>query len=520
MMVKPKVDGKINIKNVFETLKSFHSGDMSRGKAVTILHGSSPITLLKVEDKLLKSGIKMSELRDISNIYSDIFAERSKNDIIKLDKYHPIRLLMVEHVVVRNLLTEMEKIRNILADPKLRINKKAFKRVIDNLEEIDKHHQREENSIFTRLEEAGMSGRVKILSKEHDDFLKHEIRLVDLAYNINKNKQKIIEEIDYLVPQLRFHAYTEDVLLYPVALHIIDDWETVNEEMEIIGYSKFTPIGAFKPMKKKGEGDKVRKTLEELAEIKPESKSFFLKKETTEKSIKGEIKMRTENVMRIFKEYCREEITKEAAIDELQDASPMDIYFAELELMDQGFGDAEFGKISKLYHYLIAGSSKDMFKKLPAEHPIKKLMFDHEKLESFLYVIEELLDNMDDKHKTALNAALKNLFELDKHMQREEETIFSRLHDLGLEGRTVILTEEHDDLREHREKLKNLLDEDGDVAEIVQELESIIYTLRFHAFIENDLLYPVAINKLEDWEEITAECDKIGYCEFVRIPRV
>ncbi len=126
---------------------------------------------------------------------------------------------------------------------------------------------------------------------------------------------------------------------------------------------------------------------------------------------------------------------------------------------------------------------------------------------------------MDEKHKASLNTALNNLIELDKHIQREEETIFTRLHDLDLGGRTIILTEEHDDLREHREKLKDLMDEDGDVAEIANELDSIIYMLRFHAFIENDLLYPVAFEKLEDWEAIAAENDEIGYCEFARIPR-
>ncbi len=340
----------------------------------------------------------MSELRDISKIYSDIFKDRSKDKIIHLEKGHPIRSLMVEHIVVKNLLREMEKIRNIMADPKSKVNQEAFKRVIDNLEEIEKHHQREENSIFPRLEEAGMSSRVKILSKEHDDFLKHEIRLVDLADDIHKNKNKIIKEIDYLVPLLRFHAFAEDVLLYPVALKTIDDWELVNEEMEIIGYSKFTPLGDFKPMKKKGEQDKVHRALEELAEMKTSSESFLSETETNEKSDKGEINMKTENVIRIFKEYCREEITQEEAIDDLKDATPMDIYFAELELMDQGFGDNELGKISKLYHYLIADRSKDMFKNLPEDHPIKKLMLDHEKMESFLYVIEELLEGIGDEN--------------------------------------------------------------------------------------------------------------------------
>ncbi len=274
-MPKPQIRGKTSLKHVFETLKSYHSGDLTKNETVNVLKDVDPLSLLKAEDKMLKRGMSKAELKDISDVYYKTFVGRSRDIMQQLDKDHPIRLLMLEHIVVNNLLNEMEKISDIISEGKGQVNRSTFRSVLENLEEVGKHHLREENSIFTRLETAGFSNRVEVMSKEHDEFIAHEIRLADLADNFSRDRYKIKGEIDNLVPLLRFHAFTEDVLLYPVALKTVDDWEAVKEEMEIIGFSSFTRIGDFKPVVKKKK-DKLAAALEELSEKDPIYSGYLL----------------------------------------------------------------------------------------------------------------------------------------------------------------------------------------------------------------------------------------------------
>ncbi len=249
---------------ITNTLTAFIDGKLSKEDTADIIKNSSPVVLLKAENELFKSGMSMIEMRGISEIYYDIFIEDAKRTIKGLEKGHPIRLLMLEHMVIRNLLRELENVRDTISAGEGEVDKKVLRDLMHNMGEIEKHHQREENSIFPRLKDAGYWGRVAMMAKEHDDFIKHEILLMDLIDVFPGYTERLTREINYLVPLLRFHALTEDALLYSVALEVIHDWEIVNEEMEIIGYSKFTPVGNFKPMKKGDDGEDVESILERL----------------------------------------------------------------------------------------------------------------------------------------------------------------------------------------------------------------------------------------------------------------
>ncbi|MEK7279398.1 MAG: hypothetical protein AAB090_01970 [Nitrospirota bacterium] len=45
----------------------------------------------------------------------------------------------------------------------------------------------------------------------------------------------------------------------------------------------------------------------------------------------------------------------------------------------------------------------------------------------------------------------------------------------------------------------------------------IVLTLRDHIFKENNILYPMALQVIQDknsWDKLKSACDKIGYCCF------
>lgn len=280
-MPKPYPSGKVDLGNIYHTMRSYQKGDITRELAVKELRTVSPIALLKAEQNLLEKGFSKKDLRHISEIYADIFRDRSRKTISDLEEGHPVRTLLVEHAFIKSLLNEIAEFRDIMADPEKELDPHIFKLLMKNFEETEKHFLKEEDVLLPKLKENGLSGRVEMISEEHDSFIKHSIRLGDLARHMDINREKIVEELDYLLPHIHLHAFTEGAILYPVALNVIDDWEILKTKMDIIGDPEFVPVGNFKPMKKKGD-DKLTNTLEYMEEVESVSSGFILGDEEDE----------------------------------------------------------------------------------------------------------------------------------------------------------------------------------------------------------------------------------------------
>lgn len=229
--------------------------------------------------------------------------------------------------------------------------------------------------------------------------------------------------------------------------------------------------------------------------------------------------MKDKEIVSLLKKYSVGKMSKQEIVYSLENVEPIDLYFAEAELISDGFDKTELKKIAKVYLTVFSKISEDFYVALPDEHPLKVLMKEHKVLKGVLNKMDELSEDIGDELKEEnsmiLEQTLDNLYELDKHIRREESVIFPRLDKDKMHGRITLLNDEHVDFRRSRKKLEELLVEGQEVEDISNILDDIIYLLREHSFIENDLLYPVAYKKIEDWDDVAAESDRIGYCKFV-----
>ncbi|MFO7990757.1 MAG: DUF438 domain-containing protein [Thermoplasmata archaeon] len=232
---------KMELKDVIKTIHAYDRGTISKKESITRLKDIAPMELLKAEKHLIKQGYSLEDLNRLSGLYKELVDDRYRTHISALKEGHPIRMLMIEHVMILSILDELENL-----DKKLKlgdkINRENVEKIKNNLKEVEKHHLREENVLFPRLRKLGFDERVDILSKEHGNFINHELRLIEAFDKPIKNKGLIKTEIEHLISQMRFHAYIENAILYPVALNKISNWTSIKEEMEIIGFSSFSPM--------------------------------------------------------------------------------------------------------------------------------------------------------------------------------------------------------------------------------------------------------------------------------------
>jgi hypothetical protein len=169
--------------------------------------------------------------------------------------------------------------------------------------------------------------------------------------------------------------------------------------------------------------------------------------------------------------------------------------------------------------------------KLPPGHIVATLISEHETLLCFLddldfvnQSIQKMNEFVSEREEYArLLHIAEQLISAEPHHQREEEILFPELEKRGVFGPPMVMREEHTQLRQYKRRLLELaqkvaemdfLDFSSQLSEVVGFL---VPALREHIFKENNILYPTALEVIDDeqiWLQLKGECDRVGYCCF------
>lgn len=170
-----------------------------------------------------------------------------------------------------------------------------------------------------------------------------------------------------------------------------------------------------------------------------------------------------------------------------------------------------------------------MTENLESGHIIHTLMAEHDRILGFLkelgrtnQTIQNMvsLDKAKKESKELLDIA-KHLIEAESHHQREEEVLFPELEKREILGPPEMMRMEHKELRSKKKELlkivQNINKTNFNVKRLNKVVNFIISTLEEHIYKENNILYPMALEVIEEkdiWDKMKTECDKIGYCCF------
>ncbi|MFB0516815.1 MAG: hemerythrin domain-containing protein, partial [Candidatus Neomarinimicrobiota bacterium] len=173
-----------------------------------------------------------------------------------------------------------------------------------------------------------------------------------------------------------------------------------------------------------------------------------------------------------------------------------------------------------------------LLEQVPEGHVIHTLVSEHRKIIGILRKLDNLRNTLMDKSCLEdcqdifgeIHRCAELLLDADNHHLREEEVVCLELERRGISGPPEVMRQEHKLLRPMKERLLNLADE-GPVkktfatlqAEIDETTDRIISNIVLHIQKENNVLYPLALEKIDDpvvWDKMREQCDRIGYCSF------
>lgn len=249
----PGEDRKEQFKELLEELREGEVSEEAKEKAKKLLQAVDAKTLGVMEQELIREGVSHEEIRrSLCDIHLDILRESLLAKRTEVEAPHPVHTFMEEHKVILENLNELasflERLRKASSFEALGEDLERLRDIAHHLVEAESHHQREEETLFPKLEQHDIVEPSNIMKMDHDEFRKRKQALYTLVHNpedydFNEFKEKGIEFGEYLTRELESHIFKEDNILYQIALQVLTDeeWQEAKREADKIGYCCFTP---------------------------------------------------------------------------------------------------------------------------------------------------------------------------------------------------------------------------------------------------------------------------------------
>src|SRR3989338_1567740 len=262
--MKSLKDVREELKKVLKRLHEAKPEELGKIKeeAAKYFKETDPKELALAEQELIQEGTPRAEMKRLCDVHLDMMKEQLKVSAksINLPASHPISILKDEHKVIKRNLKKLkrtlEKLKTCHSFDEARGQVNILKELSHFFLETEKHHQREEDAIFPRLEAHGVIEPPQIFKEDHVEFKAKKRILNELAMGAEKGDFKeflgaVAPIIDFLTKNLEDHIFKEDNILYPMSLKTLDknEWPDVRKSFDAIGYCCFAPADLSKKKK-------------------------------------------------------------------------------------------------------------------------------------------------------------------------------------------------------------------------------------------------------------------------------
>lgn len=234
----------------------------------------------------------------------------------------------------------------------------------------------------------------------------------------------------------------------------------------------------------------------------------------------------------LLKEIIKE-LHQGKSVDEVKarfEAAVGDVTVTEISAMEhalmeeEGIPVEEVQRLCSVHTAIFKGSIEEIHRSSKPEeqpgHPVHTFKLENREIERLVNFKLQL--HLDKYRKEAseelvfkLLEDLSLLMDLDKHYSRKENLLFPYLEKYGIYGPTKVMWGIDDGIRMMIKETKGkLASGSADRETILMDLERIVKEVNEMIFKEENILLPMALEKLteDEWVSIARESDQIGFC--------
>jgi PAS domain S-box-containing protein len=263
-VVSIMAEKKKALKKLIDELNKGMDPDKAKKDFQAIISDTGPDELAKVEEELVKEGMPRERLNKLCDVHIAVFQEQLGDQKLMVPKGHPLAILMEEHRILLEYVEKLSTTTNSIATKKnfdsITDEIKVLADIAHHFKESIKHYLREENVLFPFIEKHGLTEPPAQMWIDHDKIRALEKQLYDLIEIAKMKSGKYVEFKDQLLKNVGMlanlittHFYKENNILFPASMRLLtpEEWQTVREDFNDIGYCCFTPEDVIKaPMEK------------------------------------------------------------------------------------------------------------------------------------------------------------------------------------------------------------------------------------------------------------------------------
>lgn len=216
----------------------------------------SPLEISVMERKLMKEeGLSAEEIMRLCNVHVAVMVDYVENPENIPDEFskpgHPVHVLKEENLALEAALM---RVRNLLEayleEPNADLEK-GLNHQLDILWDFDKHYARKENSFFPIMEKYGNTAPPQVMWGV-DDEIRDLFKAFRVAFKAGEKEKlmPIYSEFEYEMQEM---IVKEENILIPMVTEDFteEDWLTIADEMDEIGYCIVKPMAKWEPVRAK-----------------------------------------------------------------------------------------------------------------------------------------------------------------------------------------------------------------------------------------------------------------------------
>ena len=249
------------IRTLKEVIRHLHAGqapEQVKGILKNLVRETDYSEIMAMEEQLMAEGMPVEEVKSMCDLHSQV-----TRDILvpvpapAVPPGHPVDTFRRENQALRGVLFRMRQVMadiNALSDhviPNAPLH--TWRQAVNELMDIDKHYQRKEHTVFSRLETHGITGPSKVMWAKDDEV---RAMLKDLGdalkqQNVTAGEWKLIaasagESVTAAIEEM---IYKEENILLPMCLSTFteDDWAQIWASSPRYGWCLVEPQEGYRP---------------------------------------------------------------------------------------------------------------------------------------------------------------------------------------------------------------------------------------------------------------------------------
>jgi DUF438 domain-containing protein len=249
------------IRTLKEIIKSLHAGESPetvKARLRELIRQTDHSEIVAMEQALIAEGMPVSEIQAMCDLHSQVTREiLVQIRPPELPPGHPVDTFRRENAALREVIARArEVLRRIEAlpdDASAESELLELRRAVNELMDVDKHYQRKEHALFSRLERYGITGPSKVMWAK-DDEVRGLLKNLDEALRAQSGRAGDLKVLAAGLAQRALAAveemiYKEENILLPLALSTLseDDWAEIWEASPRYGWCLVEPRSGYQP---------------------------------------------------------------------------------------------------------------------------------------------------------------------------------------------------------------------------------------------------------------------------------